>query len=61
MLMDSLKEASKTELILKKPTNRLFAIDETDDDQGETDLDEAEIMAINQRRKRMGKQPIRGR
>jgi hypothetical protein len=59
--MDSLKEASKTELILKKPTNRLFAIDETDDDQGETDLDEAEIMAINQRRKRMRKQPIRGR
>jgi hypothetical protein len=60
-LMDSLKEASKVELILKKPANRLFAIDETDDDEHETDLDEDEIMAINQRRKKMGKRPIRGR
>jgi hypothetical protein len=60
-LMDSLKEASKVKLILKKPANhRLFAIDETDDDEHETDLDEDEIMAINQRQKRMGKRPIRG-
>jgi hypothetical protein len=60
-LMDSLKEASKVKLILKKPANRLFAIDETDDDEHENDLDEDEIMAINQRRKRMGKRPINGR
>jgi hypothetical protein len=46
-LMDSLKEASKVELILKKPVNQLFAIDETEDEH-ETDLDEDEIMAINQ-------------
>jgi hypothetical protein len=61
MLMDSLKEASKVELILKKPVNRLFAIDETDDDEHETDLVEDKNMVINQRHRRMGKRPIRGR
>jgi hypothetical protein len=51
-LMDCLKEASKVELILKNPANRLFAIDETEDEH-ETDLDEDEIMAINQRRRKL--------
>jgi Retrotransposon gag protein/Zinc knuckle len=59
-LAEALKEASKSELIHKKQ-NKIFAIGEEDDAQTDLDLDDDEIAAINQRRYRMGKKPIRRR
>jgi hypothetical protein len=61
-LTDALKEASKTELILKKQPSKIFSLDDNAEaDQGETDLEEDEIMAINQRRFRLGKKPLNRR
>jgi Retrotransposon gag protein/Zinc knuckle len=57
-LADALKEACKAELILKKQNNRIFAIEDENNEQAETDLDDDEIMAINRRRQRLGKRPI---
>jgi hypothetical protein len=59
-LSDALKEASKSELIHKKQ-NKVFSIGNENDEVTEMDLDDDEIAAINQRRMRMGKKPLRRR
>jgi len=61
-LAEALKEASKTELIHKKQPSKIFAIEDGEEtEETFAELDEEEIMAINQRRQRMGKKLIRRR
>ena len=59
-LADALKEASKSELIHKKQ-GKIFSIEEELEDGNDPDLDEDEIAAINHRRMRMGKRPLKKR
>ena len=59
-LADALKEASKSELIHKKQ-NKIFSIEDDMEELLEIDLEDDEIMAINQRRKRLGKRLFKRR